>query len=241
VRIRKVREALKLKIAEFARSLNVPRSTLVGWEEGKTVSIEILKPLETTFDVNMNWLLTGEGEMFLKDESISRFDAKTHQGRDESETFKIPLLTREDAMRFDPDTEIPPGERKANSGEYPITSLATIPFRVMEYGTDLRAIAVFDSRMFPVLKSGDIAIIEATGWNGDGIYLYRMGGGLHIGYVTFVDGRFRLEYARKDEAVYDPHTFKAIGQVRAAVCDLVGRDKVTEQVHVHPDKGGKDG
>ncbi|MDR2447524.1 MAG: helix-turn-helix domain-containing protein [Treponema sp.] len=64
-RLRGIREALNLNIAEFARQLVVPRSTLVGWEAGKSVSIEVLKPLETRFNVNIDWLLTGEGEMFL--------------------------------------------------------------------------------------------------------------------------------------------------------------------------------
>jgi SOS-response transcriptional repressor LexA len=65
LRLREIRETLDLKIAEFARQLAVPRSTLVGWEEGKGVSIEILKPLEAQFNVNIDWLLTGQGEMFL--------------------------------------------------------------------------------------------------------------------------------------------------------------------------------
>jgi SOS-response transcriptional repressor LexA len=65
LRLREIRETLGLKIAEFARQLNIPRSTLVGWEEGKTVSIEVLKPLENVFNVNIDWLLTGKGEMFV--------------------------------------------------------------------------------------------------------------------------------------------------------------------------------
>jgi DNA polymerase V len=64
-RVKKIREGLGLRIADFARQLGVPRSTLVGWEEGKSVSIEILKTLEETFAVNINWFLTGEGEMLV--------------------------------------------------------------------------------------------------------------------------------------------------------------------------------
>jgi SOS-response transcriptional repressor LexA len=80
IRIRELREKLGLNIAEFVRQLNIPRSTLVGWEDGKTVSIEILKPLESKFKVNIDWLLTGTGEMFLspkqeKDPLIADLDA----------------------------------------------------------------------------------------------------------------------------------------------------------------------
>jgi len=229
-RLKICRNSLGMKNqSQFAEKLGVNQTTLSKYENGTSDIPDCIKGKISDFGINLHWLLTGKGEMFLQHESISRFDAKTHQGRNESETFKIPLLTREDALRFNPKTEIPEGERKANSGEYPITTVATIPFSVMEYGTDLRAIAVFDSRMSPVMRSGDIAIIEATGWHGDGIYLYRMGGGLHIGYATFEDGVFRLENEIKKEVAYDAQTFKAIGRVRAVVIDLYARDKPTNQ------------
>jgi SOS-response transcriptional repressor LexA len=64
-RLIKLRESLGLNIASFARELDVPRSTLVGWEEGKTVSISVLKILEEKFQINLEWFLTGEGEMFV--------------------------------------------------------------------------------------------------------------------------------------------------------------------------------
>jgi len=62
-----VRDSLGLNIAAFARELSIPRSTLVGWEEGKSVSIEILNTLRSQFRVNLDWFLTGEGPMFLLD------------------------------------------------------------------------------------------------------------------------------------------------------------------------------
>ena len=89
-RIKAVRETLNLKIAEFARSLDVPRSTLIGWEEGKTVSIEILKPLETIFAVNMDWLLTGEGSMFLNQPQNKAAETLPKAGAG----YKIPLLNQ---------------------------------------------------------------------------------------------------------------------------------------------------
>jgi transcriptional regulator with XRE-family HTH domain len=142
--------------------------------------------------------------------------------------FDIPLLTKDQAMRFNPAKEIP--RQKANSGEYPDISLVSIPRRVMEYSTDLRAIEVFDSRMAPVMRSGDIAIIEATGWNGNGIHLYRMSGGLHISYVGRYDGGFHLfdelTLKKEKELPYDAQTFQPIGRVRAIVKDIFAFDWV---------------
>jgi SOS-response transcriptional repressor LexA len=66
-RLRAVMDAKGLNIADLGRLLDVPRSTFVGWLEGKTVSIGILKTLETQLSLNLDWFLTGEGDMFLAD------------------------------------------------------------------------------------------------------------------------------------------------------------------------------
>jgi hypothetical protein len=80
--------------------------------------------------------------------------------------------------------------------------------------------------MFPVFKSGDIAIIEATGWNGNGIYLYRMGGALHVSYARQVDGQYTLADETPKAITCDVQTFEPIGRVRAVVKDLFGFDWV---------------
>jgi Predicted transcriptional regulators len=62
-RLSEFRTSMGINIATFARALGVPRSTLVGWEEGKAVSIEILPTLFGQFGVDINWFFTGQGEM----------------------------------------------------------------------------------------------------------------------------------------------------------------------------------
>jgi len=214
--------------ADLAKILGVRSQYLSDIRSGKSKNpgSDFTLALINKMRFNSKWLETGEGNIF-EDESLSRFDEKTHQGREDSDIFKIPLLTKDDAMRFDPDKDIPSDTRKANSGEYPDTIMATIPPRVIEYSTDLRAMIVPDSRMAPIMRGGDVAIIEATGWHENGIYLYRMGGHLHISYVVFNEdeGRFKFENEMKKEIVYDPKTFKAIGRVRAVVRDLFGHDQ----------------
>ncbi|MDR3173014.1 MAG: hypothetical protein LBU19_02080, partial [Treponema sp.] len=144
--------------------------------------------------------------------------------------FEIPFLTQEEAMKFDPKQAIQ--EPKANSGDHPDYDFVLVPRRLLDYSTDLRAFEVFGNAMFPVFKYGDIAIIEATGWNGNGIYLYRMSGGLHVSYAGSYDGRFHLHNELKKEnglpkeLPYDPQTFQPIGRVRAVVKDLFAFDWV---------------
>jgi transcriptional regulator with XRE-family HTH domain len=211
-RIKVFRESLKLSQKDFYEKYGVSQSNASKYENGSVALPDELEFKLATDGLNLDWLATGRGEMLIQ-----------NVGKN---TFQIPLLTKEQAMQFDPQKEIP--ERKANSGDYPDISLIPVPLRVMEYSTDLRAIVVFDSRMAPVLKSGDIAIFEATGWNGNGIYLYQMNRGLHISYA----GRekheepFLLKNEIGKEIVYDAATFKPIGRVRAVVNDLFTHDWV---------------
>jgi len=60
-----IRENLGLSVAKFAQKLEMPAPTLTGYELGKrTPSIKLLIQLYTKLNVNLNWFVTGEGEMF---------------------------------------------------------------------------------------------------------------------------------------------------------------------------------
>ena len=89
-RLKKLRKILGLTQREFADRLKVPRNTIGGYEVGKSnPSDAAVNNICTTFNVNENWLRTGEGEMFIsltRDEEISRFVGETLS--DESDTFK---------------------------------------------------------------------------------------------------------------------------------------------------------
>ena len=134
--------------------------------------------------------------------------------------YEIPLLTKEQVLHFDPDIEIP--VPKAHLGEYPATTMIAVPDRIRVFGTDLRAIVVFNNQMTPILNTGDIAIFEATGWGSDGIYLYRMNNDLHINYVKFDGIQFTLtkEFRSKEAIPYDEESFGIIGRVRAVLKEV---------------------
>jgi transcriptional regulator with XRE-family HTH domain len=190
---------------EFFERYDIEQRNASKYESGTSTIPDELEAELAADGLNLHWLATGKGEMLVQDD-----------------VFRIPLLTRDQAMHFDPAKEIP--DWKANSGEYPDISLIPIPSRVMEYSTDLRAIVVFDSRMYPVMKSGDVAIFEATGWNGNGIHLYRMGDKLHITYAGGENNHFRLFSEIENEIMFDAKTYFCIGRVRAVVSDLFAYD-----------------
>jgi len=58
---------LKLSQEKLAEILGVKRNTLSNWERGENeMNYEAMHILYTKFGVNINWLLTGEGSMFVK-------------------------------------------------------------------------------------------------------------------------------------------------------------------------------
>lgn len=62
---KKIRNYLRLSVNEMADIVGMPARTLGGYERReRTPSIEFVTQLCKKLDVNANWFLTGEGEMF---------------------------------------------------------------------------------------------------------------------------------------------------------------------------------
>lgn len=76
-RIKELRKALGLTQQEFANRIKVKRNTVATYEMGRsTPSDAAISLICREFNVNENWLRTGEGQMFIqvsRDEEIAAF------------------------------------------------------------------------------------------------------------------------------------------------------------------------
>ena len=63
-RIKKLRKELKLTQQEFSDKLHIKRNTLANYEIGRNEPIVAL--ICKTYNVNEEWLRSGEGDMFLE-------------------------------------------------------------------------------------------------------------------------------------------------------------------------------
>ena len=74
-RIKKIRKEVGLTQQEFAEAIKVNRNTVATYEMGRSIpSDAAISLICREFDVNEEWLRTGEGEMFIektKDEQIA--------------------------------------------------------------------------------------------------------------------------------------------------------------------------
>ena len=87
-RIKKIRKELDLTQQKFADKLGVQRNTIAMYEMGRTLpSDAIMRSICREFNINEDWLRTGQGEMFIKqtrDEQIASFVGSIQSSEDDS-------------------------------------------------------------------------------------------------------------------------------------------------------------
>lgn len=87
-RIKKIRKELDLTQQKLADRLGVQRNTIAMYEMGRTLpSDAIMRSICREFNVNEDWLRTGQGEMFIKttrDEQIASFIGSIQSSEDDS-------------------------------------------------------------------------------------------------------------------------------------------------------------
>lgn len=71
-RVVKARELLGFNQSEFAERIELAAQSLARYEKNKVKpSVDFITKLTNMFNINSNWLLTGKGEMLLKDKNRS--------------------------------------------------------------------------------------------------------------------------------------------------------------------------
>ena len=74
-RLKWIRTTLGLSQRALAQKVGYAQRTVSSWEKGeREIPIPVLYALKDLFRVNINWLLTGEGEPFLtpKEEPVKK-------------------------------------------------------------------------------------------------------------------------------------------------------------------------
>ena len=82
--LKKIRQHLGLSVAKMADKIDIPAVTLTNYERGeRTPSAQLFIQLYKNADVNLNWLVSGEGNMFR----TAQFD--TAKGELRAEVMQI--------------------------------------------------------------------------------------------------------------------------------------------------------
>ncbi|MDR2634189.1 MAG: helix-turn-helix domain-containing protein [Treponema sp.] len=247
-RIRELMKVLKVNQGGLASILRVSQGVISEFATGaREPSKEFMLGI-SKLGISLDWFVTGDGTMFRTDRASNQevsgsgivgvainaggyghvensgnhMTVISDQNKLEQTLvcYEIPLLTKEQVLHFNPTKEIP--DPKAHSGDYPDSILSPIPIRFREYSTDLRAMLVFNNLMADLLNAGDVVIFQATGWNKNGVYVYRMRNELYISHVRF-DGRqyvLRKEFKPDEEIPCHAESFEPIGRIRAVLKEV---------------------
>ena len=94
-RLKKLRKELDMTQQEFAEGIGIKRNTMATYESGRNEPIDaVISLICTKYNVNENWLRTGEGEMFVEmsyDDEIAQFGGQVMGEEDDS--FKKRLIS----------------------------------------------------------------------------------------------------------------------------------------------------
>lgn len=71
-RIKMVREDAGENLSEFSRSIGVPRSTLVGYEDKSTIPANVLHAIAVKYNISEEWLLSGNGTMKKQNQEVDK-------------------------------------------------------------------------------------------------------------------------------------------------------------------------
>ena len=105
-RIKAIRKMYKLTQSDFGERIGVKGNTITGYETGlRSPSDAVLVSICREFNINENWLRTGDGEMFRpisRDEEIAAFMGEIMRGEDADFRRRlISVLSRLDVAEWE--------------------------------------------------------------------------------------------------------------------------------------------
>ena len=107
-RIRALRKNLDLTQQEFANKLGLKRNSVASYEIGRSIPMEaVIISICREFDVNEEWLRTGEGEMFLQIPEEDETAALVYDllGPDKESFYNIVLETIKAYKKLSPNSQ----------------------------------------------------------------------------------------------------------------------------------------
>ncbi len=187
------REKMGLSQQELAEKIGIKPQALARYEKNKSKpSIDLAKKLTNLFNLNTNWLLTGEGEMLKSTKDIQ----DCSQDKNIIYIDKLSLQAGAGAGIYN----------------YEVETIEKVPislslFKTPQNPDHLKIIQVNGDSMEPTLKDGDYVIINTTQISAnDGIYALLYDNAVIIKRVQFcLNGNIKII---SDNPKYDSFTFK---------------------------------
>lgn len=170
-RIKLVRNALKLKQVEMAKTLKLNPSAISQIESGRTnPSLETITELGNHYNVDLHWLITGEGQMFnsprvaaVRRGGWDKFQKMMNDKLEEIVQARLDMLDAE-SVDIPVTGEIAAGTPQENTGER--VDVVTIRRSLINGAVNrVMAMRVNGRSMEPDIRHNDVVLIkESTDW-----------------------------------------------------------------------------
>jgi phage repressor protein C with HTH and peptisase S24 domain len=212
-------DLLGLKIKDFSRKTGVPYPTLLHYLNGtRSPTQENLQKIAIQTQCNLNWLLTGEGEPFIKKETkeplMVRKETTAYEGSEFGKNYVlIPMVS---------------GKISAGKGLTPLQDFEVelkLAFRTdwikrKEDHTKMSLIRVEGESMEPNLYSGDIVLVDGNRNFVDlhgGIYAIYVDDSIMIKRIQLIFNEKKLKIisdnTRYEPIIVSPDDIHVIGKV----------------------------
>lgn len=158
-RLKSIRVKTGKTQTQIAGELGLLAQTYSRYEKGERDVPDEVKLKLKEMKINLDWLLTGEGEMFSTPKEPLHSPIKTMAESPNGQI--IPYLDQPVSAGF--------GEELLNDEGK--NRYICIPDTAGK--KDLKALRVKGDSMDPTLKDGDIVVCDTGGWDGDGVYVIK--------------------------------------------------------------------
>lgn len=168
-RLKTIRNSVGLSQKEFGAIMGIAQTSYANYENGRSsIPASLLEMLSAKLNINLNWLITGEGSMYLnegneKPNCIEETKAYENIKEEDSDTLLIPMTNMKLSAGRGWDWE----SDESFTGE-----LLPVPMKIAKrFSTDnLIAATVKGDSMEPTLHDGEPVAYVREFENGDGIY-----------------------------------------------------------------------
>lgn len=178
-RLKLIREQTGLSQAKFAYLFGMPQTTYAKYETGGGVPDELKFELSQKYNINIHWLVTGQGPMYIDGEPSG------------DDNKGIDIAKKEDQYNI----SVPMTSLKVSAGvgqEWLSGDLTgemiSIPKRVARRypsNSNFAAAEVVGDSMEPTLHSGEPVVFVKDHIEGDGIYVLSVRGELFVKRLEF--------------------------------------------------------
>lgn len=211
-RLRLVREEMKLSQAKFASKFGLAQSTYAQYEKGGRSVPDDLKVLLNQLGVNMNWLISGEGPMYLGEgqEAVYKLPSGREITVNGEASYSVPILA----------SSVSAGNgQEWQPSDYSGESLPTLEKFFLGYPKEdiFAAKVVGDSMIGIDLLPGDYVYACHNRIEGNGLYVLVLDNETYVKRLEIdkIDRKIRIisENDHYPDKVVDPERVIILGKV----------------------------